>query len=425
MDQSKIPAPAPAPADAQLHFLDYWRVIRIRKAIIITVFLITAIIATAVTFILPESYSSTARIQVEQSGNVISTMDNSPTVQSTGFDPYFIQTTFEVMQSEVVLTNVIASLDLNNKWGKKYNNGDTLKTSETMTILKGNMVLNPVKNTKLIAITVYSDDPKEAAVIANAMADSYRDYRIQTQKQMALTALKSFEDDYAKKEQVILTVQSNVDQLRQVLKIVDSPFATSVSPTMDADQMRQLNMQRIDDERLYTKDATQLSELQEIQGKDAKKLRDVLPSIVGDSQLEDLVNKLHEAEQRYAVAIVDYSLTNVVVLRIQSELDRLSQQIDNRVEGSMAGIASKVNSEKAALDIITKEVDDAKSMDLANSAKNQPYYNAKIQLDQLRDQQRLFAAKIDATRIDIQMPKNAMVQLMDPAEPGKTPVKPN
>jgi uncharacterized protein involved in exopolysaccharide biosynthesis len=45
----EIKTPASAPVEAQLHFLDYWRVIRIRKAIIITVFLITAIIATAVT----------------------------------------------------------------------------------------------------------------------------------------------------------------------------------------------------------------------------------------------------------------------------------------------------------------------------------------------------------------------------------------
>ena len=46
----------PPPQETKLHFLDYWRIIRIRKAIIITVFLITAIIATAVTFILPESF---------------------------------------------------------------------------------------------------------------------------------------------------------------------------------------------------------------------------------------------------------------------------------------------------------------------------------------------------------------------------------
>ena len=51
--------------ESRLHFLDYWRIIRIRKAIIITVFLITAIVATAVTFLLPESYASTARIRIE------------------------------------------------------------------------------------------------------------------------------------------------------------------------------------------------------------------------------------------------------------------------------------------------------------------------------------------------------------------------
>ena len=51
--------------ETRLHFLDYWRIIRIRKAIIITVFLITAIVATAVTFLLPESYASTAQIKIE------------------------------------------------------------------------------------------------------------------------------------------------------------------------------------------------------------------------------------------------------------------------------------------------------------------------------------------------------------------------
>ena len=65
MDQSKPPVTvATQTPEARLHFLDYWRVIRIRKAIIITVFLITAIIATAVTFILPESYASTATVIV-------------------------------------------------------------------------------------------------------------------------------------------------------------------------------------------------------------------------------------------------------------------------------------------------------------------------------------------------------------------------
>src|ERR1700742_1795675 len=102
----EIKTPASSPVEAQLHFLDYWRVIRIRKAIIITVFLITAIIATAVTFILPESYSSTARIKVENDGTVITGM-LTPAAGNFGYDAYYIQTVFEIIQSQVVLSNVI------------------------------------------------------------------------------------------------------------------------------------------------------------------------------------------------------------------------------------------------------------------------------------------------------------------------------
>ena len=41
--------------ETKLHFLDYWRIIRIRKTVILAVFLLVVITATLVTFILPES----------------------------------------------------------------------------------------------------------------------------------------------------------------------------------------------------------------------------------------------------------------------------------------------------------------------------------------------------------------------------------
>jgi succinoglycan biosynthesis transport protein ExoP len=98
--------------EAKLHFLDYWRIIRIRKAIIITVFLITAIIATAVTFILPESYASTCRIEVNWGGMDISSIGGGQgDASSTVYDPFFIQTTFEIIQSQVVLSNVVNALN--------------------------------------------------------------------------------------------------------------------------------------------------------------------------------------------------------------------------------------------------------------------------------------------------------------------------
>src|SRR5438093_987809 len=97
MDPLKI---APA-QETKLHFLDYWRIIRIRKTVILAVFLLVVITATLVTFILPESYASTARIRVDKDQSDIQGLAEART--SSGFDPYFIQTEFEVIQSQTIL----------------------------------------------------------------------------------------------------------------------------------------------------------------------------------------------------------------------------------------------------------------------------------------------------------------------------------
>ena len=171
MDPLKV---AP-PQETKLHFLDYWRIIRIRKTIILAVFLLVVITATLVTFILPESFSSTARIKIERDQTDITGMADRG--GAVGYDPYFIQTEFELIQSEVILGKVIEDLDLNKEWGKKYANGDRLKTPETITLLKGRIDLRPVRNTSLIEIRVYSEKADEAAKIANAVAEAYKTHR--------------------------------------------------------------------------------------------------------------------------------------------------------------------------------------------------------------------------------------------------------
>lgn len=409
------------PPEAKLHFLDYWRIIRIRKAIIVTVFLITAIIATAVTFILPESYASTARIIVKPDGADIPLMNGQTSGDS--YNPYFIQTTFELMQSQVVLSNVINSLNLNEVWGKKYNNGETFKTLDTMEILKERMSLSPVRNTEYITITVYSDDKNEAANIANAIAESYKKYRFNVQQERANRSIDVLENQFKDEEDQINAVQTNLDHLRISLGInFDNPTADGPTPTLSAEQVQHYDDQKIEEERIYQQVLTQLATLQ---ATPTEKLRDVLPSIVPDTSLSGLLDKLHEAQQQYAVLTNDYSLTNLVVVRVQSEIDELNRETDERVAGLMAGIEAQVKSAKAAFDATTAALDDARKVDMAQAAKTQPYWDEKLKLTRLLDFHKLLAAKIEQTRLDSTIPTTSLVQITDRAEPGKAPVKPN
>jgi capsular exopolysaccharide synthesis family protein len=412
----------PAPQETKLHFLDYWRIIRIRKAIIITVFLITAIIATAVTFILPESYSSTARIKVEQEGTDIPSM-NGISASDHPYDPFFLQTTFEIIGSEVVLSNVISSLNLNVDWGKKYYNGETLKTTETMELLKQRMHLDTVRNTKLIAITVYSDDKDEAARLANAIAKGYQDYRINQRNDLTTPAIQKMDDQFKTNSDELLVIQTNVDNLRSQFHIHnEDPNANGPTPTMTQEELRHYNEMLIEDGNTYKQYQTQLAILQ---ATSTEKLRDVLPIVSPESTgLSGLLDKLHEAQQQYATLTNDYALADLHVTRVQSLIDELNREIDAGVDGIIGGLQTKVQSQKASLDDLTAKVEEAKQKDQEEAVNSQPFWDAKREYAQKSDFNRLLAMKIAQQNLDLSLPTTSVVEITDPAQPGKVPVRP-
>src|SRR5215831_998181 len=173
------PLKVPTPPETKLHFLDYWRIIRIRKTVILAVFLLVVITATLVTFILPQSYASHCRIKVENDKTDIPGFSNDAIMRG-GYDPYFIQNEFETIKSERVLSNVVAALGLNStstdfgrRWGKRFLGSDqqALRLHEAITQLRGMLDLRPERNTSFIEIYVQSPDADEAARLANAIAE--------------------------------------------------------------------------------------------------------------------------------------------------------------------------------------------------------------------------------------------------------------
>ena len=397
--------------------------IRIRKAIIITVFLITAIIATAVTFILPESFASTCKVKVESDAADIAG-GNLLQVNQAAYEPYFIQTTFEIIQSQLVLSNVIAQLNLNTEWGKKYFNGETLKSTETLEILKGRMSLSPVRNTKLINITVYSDDKNEAAVLANTIAEAYKTYRTQLRTQADKKGLEIFQDQYLTESNQIVQVQEHLDTLRRDLGI-HNDSATGPRESFSEAQLQRYRDNVLEGEKIYKEQAMQLEQFRAIAQTNKMMLRDVLPTITSDSALGGLLDQYHEAKRKYASLIIDYGTNSVNVTRVESLIQALDSQINDRVAGILVALDTQVNSKKAALDLFIQKVEQAKADDQSEATKNQPYYDEKRKLEQMLELHKLLYSKISMQQMELEIPKTQMVQVTDKAEPGKAPVKPN
>jgi capsular polysaccharide biosynthesis protein len=191
-------------------------------AVFTGVFLLVFIASLVITFILPETYASTCRIKVEPEGTSIGST-NIPSPNIMPYDAYATQTTFEIIQSQMVLSNVVDKLDLNVKWGRRYDNGKTLKTAETMELLKRRLDLRLVRNTALIAITADSENKNEAAQLANAVATAYQDYRMNLRKELSNQGLSILAKQLNESEQKVTQSQTELEALRQKYNVVDNP----------------------------------------------------------------------------------------------------------------------------------------------------------------------------------------------------------
>jgi uncharacterized protein involved in exopolysaccharide biosynthesis len=177
---------------------------------------------------MPESYNATARIKAEPEVRPQNQGAQSQSSYSPSYDPYFIQTEFAVIQSELILGPVIDRLKLKERWGKRYTEGQKLTTAETIQILLKGLDLRPVRNTSLIEIGVWSPQPKEAAEIANSIAEEFRGYHIRQHETLVRHRRGYLETGIKDQESQIAEVQATLDRLRKALNITDEKARQTV-----------------------------------------------------------------------------------------------------------------------------------------------------------------------------------------------------
>jgi len=416
MDQLKN-----APQETRLHFLDYWRIIRIRKTVILAVFLLVVITATVVTLMYPESFASTARITVEQEKPDIGSLGGSQV--GNGYDPYFLLTEFETIQSDAVLSKVIDKMDLKEKWGKKYNGGQPMSQSDVEAMIKSRLDLRPVRNTKFIEIKAYSDSPEEAANLANQVAECYKQYRLDEYEDLKNHGIKSLQQQLDEQDKKVAAAQTNVDRLRVELKINDA-MANAASPDslMTADRLKELASLRVQKEADYNQQFTLLEKLKSMNRDQLKK---ALPIAYSDNQLNSLLGELDLAEQTLIKLKIDYTQDNPKYKTAQELVDDLNRKIDDRVDGILMGLESKVASSEAYLNTLKTDIETAEKTDIETASKAAPYFAAKEQLENEKRWRQILAMKTGQEQVDKELPKARMVTIMDHAVVDNKAVRPN
>ncbi len=138
-----------------VHFLDYWRIISSRKEIVIAVSLLVVITGFIITLAMPKVYMASAVIRVQKGSPDVAVF--SPDMMQ--YDPLFLRTQFEIIQSRPVIEDVIKRRDLVKKLANAcgYEHYPERKRIEqTYKIVAGMMNVQQYRDTNLIEIQVAS-----------------------------------------------------------------------------------------------------------------------------------------------------------------------------------------------------------------------------------------------------------------------------
>lgn len=388
---------------------------------VVGIFALVLATTVGLTFLLPEKFESTVRIRVSKDSDVAGLYEG---VRSTGYDPYFVLTEFEVIKSKSVLYGVITNLNLISRWSVREKIPN-LTLQRAYYKLLNDMDVRQFRNTELIEVSVRSKDSMEAAEIANTIASAYREDRLKKYKETSEQTARTFTETLENYEEEVQELQKMVDDLRLELKISDyiAEGQGAMGPTLEPEAVRKLDMERLSLEGQYSNLEKFLEELSALS--DEKKLEALMGANPNDTVMNELIVKKNIAEQELANIDVSYTEDHPDVLRLTRVLDTITRQIDERVKSSISGLKSRMVTLRTQADANQKMLEDAKTLDAQNSAKYRPYWNAKRELEKKSKMRDLLQARLQVENIEQNIPRASIVQVTDLAEPGIKPVEPN
>ena len=405
-----------------LHFLDYWRVIRDRKEVILAVALLTIVTGTAYTLMMPKKFTATTQLEVREDA-----MDVDPfferQVNRMGYNPFFLMTQEKIMKSRPVLTAVIRNLNLQKVWGAQLNEDKSPVAPElALQILARSLRVEQDRDTTLMNISVTTEDAKLSAEIANEIANVYRDRRLFAKRREIQHAIDAMSNEVRKQQERVEEAEAELERIRQergIALIGRGQMGIRVEAT-------RLNMLETERSAARVEMLVRKARLDQLEGLEGEKLMDAAAYIVQDPTLMGIRQQLIDSQVSLQLMIQNGVMgeNHPEVMRLKGAVDELTRQLSSALEGLKAGVKADYEVARQKYIALDEELAQIRTSDIVSEGENfLPFDRAERNVNIQRDILTALRARITQTGIEVEVPRTA-VEIIEEAEPPERPSSP-
>jgi uncharacterized protein involved in exopolysaccharide biosynthesis len=332
---------------------------------------------------LPPEYETKVVIRIEpgQMGD--------PSTNSPPYDPYFIPTEFEMIQSEIILNRVVTNLDLKNLWADKSHPDGKLTTSDCRRRIKAGLSFHAHPATNRVDIRMRGTDKTQIALIANGIADSYVDYNERQWRERLSALTKAHQAQLSAMEAKLQAARERAKQLKTELGVVEPAAGRTETNTTAVERCRE---SAIENQAQLLKAEKMLVRVRAL---DRLELRNTLASISQDAQLASLLHQLDGMELKQN-GLTPTSTDSSDTLGTKAVINDLNQKINDRMDGIVAGMEVQLEGLKTVARDLETRVEEAKKAEFKTADTVRPYYQAKQDATDLESAQDGLKAKLDA-----------------------------
>ena len=140
----------------------------------------------------------------------------------------------------------------------------TIRLDDTYKILSRRVNVSQTRGTSLIDITVKNPDADLAALIANRIADTYKEYRLDSWKNTHSLGLQALEQELTNNRGQLAIKMAQLDNLRTNLNIPELDSGSMGADTIYAETIRALEIRRIEAELDYNDHSSTLAKLKKL-----------------------------------------------------------------------------------------------------------------------------------------------------------------
>jgi succinoglycan biosynthesis transport protein ExoP len=388
---------------------DLWSIVRMQRALVSYSVAAVFLLAVLYTLIAPRKYRSTAVVHLATSaGQEIRTERVVDTEVQRWNRSVYVRTQIDILNSSEVLTEVLRRYE---EAGYEGLVGD----GPGIAALRSMLVVQVRQGTELLDISVTSYDPEKSAVLAQYVAEVFKDQNL-----AALTDAATSARDWL--DEQILAAESSIEQigveLREYQRDNDLADAEDKSTTSQAMESLKLAYGAANTDRVIHENMVRQHEALWARGMVEQLAKEMDTPLINTLMQAYATAATEQARMhaRYKEKFQERIVADAEMARIEEEL---KAEVLRTLQGERARLTILVEKEKR----LAEEIEGGKDALLVRQGSRVGYDRKKLEFDAARDNY----ARLQVRRSELELQAKTQlnnVRIIEAAAPRPSPVSP-